>query len=234
MNELRLVALHGNVGSPRDWDALNLPHLQSLNLWSHSGATMKTFADDLAKKWGGDGRTILLGYSLGGRLALTTLCQHPSAFAGAVILAAHPGLATDEARIARRSSDAVWAQRARELPWADFLAQWDAQTVFGSRKAPNRSDLEPFRSGIADAFLQWSLGCQPDLREALVGIKIPMLWITGERDHAYTSLAQEITRALPSSQHRIITDAGHRLLIDAPGMVRQEIQGWLAEQFPPN
>jgi 2-succinyl-6-hydroxy-2,4-cyclohexadiene-1-carboxylate synthase len=232
MNELRLVALHGNVGSPRDWDALDLPRLHALNLWSRAGATMETYVDDLAKEWGGKGRAILLGYSLGGRLALMSLCRHPTAFAGAVILAAHPGLATGEAREARRLSDAAWAQRARELPWADFLSQWNAQSVFGSLPAPHRSDLEPFRSGIAEAFLQWSLGCQPDLREALAGIKIPMLWITGERDHAYTSLAQEITRAIPFGQHRIIAEAGHRLLSDAPGIVRQEIQEWLAEQFP--
>lgn len=232
MSELRLVALHGNVGSPLDWDALDLPDLDALNLWSHSGASMNAFADDLAKRRGGKDRTILLGYSLGGRLALTALCQHPTAFAGAVIVAAHPGLVTDETRQIRRDSDAVWAQRARELPWAEFLAQWNAQSVFGSRPAPDRSDLEPFRSGIADAFLHWSLGCQPDLRNALEKIQIPILWLTGENDHPYTSLAHNTMQRLARGQHRIIPDAGHRLLSDAPGIVRQEIQEWLAEHFP--
>lgn len=231
MSDLRFVALHGNVGSPADWDALELPRLHALNLWHLAGGDMKSFADDLANDWGSDGRTILLGYSLGGRLALTALCRHPTAFAGAIILAAHPGLTTDETRQARRDSDAIWAHRARELPWTEFLAQWNAQPVFGSDPPPDRSNLEPFRFSIADAFLHWSLGCQPDLRNALEKIQIPILWLTGERDQAYTAMAQEIIGGLPRCQHRIIPEAGHRLLGDSPGAVRLEIQAWLAEHF---
>ena len=232
MNDLRLVALHGNVGSPADWDALELPHLHALNLWRLAGGDMASFADDLANDWGRDGRTILLGYSLGGRLALTALSRHPTAFAGAIILAAHPGLTTDETRQARRDSDAIWAQRARELPWTEFLAQWNVQPVFSYAPATDRSNLEPFRSGIADAFLQWSLGNQPDLRRALEKIEIPILWLTGEHDHAYTALAQEIIGRLPRGQHRIIPEAWHRLLAEASEVVRQEIQEWLTENLP--
>lgn len=232
MIDLRFVALHGNVGSPLDWDSLDLPHLHALHLWRLAGGNMTTFADTLAKDWGSDGRTILLGYSLGGRPALTALSRHPTAFAGAVILAAHPGLATDESRRERRETDFVWAERAREIPWADFLAQWNAQSVFDSRPTLDRSDLEPFRFDISNAFLQWTLGCQPDLRGALEKIEIPILWLTGEHDHAYSALAQGIIGRFPRGQHRLIPKAGHRLLGEAPETVRQEIQTWLAENFP--
>jgi len=231
MRELRFVALHGNVGGPCDWDALPLPQMHALDLWTGAGQSMETFADHLAETWGGDVRTILLGYSLGGRLALTALARHPQAFLGAVILAAHSGLSTDEDRQARRKADADWARQARELPWAEFLARWNGQAVFGGSASPDRSDLEASRFAIADAFEHWSLGCQGDLRDALTELKIPILWLTGEGDPTFTERAADITRRLRDGRHRIIPGAGHRVLHDAPEAVRKEIQDWLDEQF---
>jgi 2-succinyl-6-hydroxy-2,4-cyclohexadiene-1-carboxylate synthase len=197
----RIIALHGNVGAPEDWlaveMALGLP-LEKRCLWQPGALE---FND-------GD---ILLGYSLGGRLALQAAAANPSKFKAVIAVSAHPGLKTDEERQARAASDAAWAEAAIHLPWTEFLKVWDAQDVLGNSSA-DRSGLEVHRHAMAEAFATWSLGSQPDLREALKRVGCPLHWVTGKNDVKFTELAMQ---AGCGTSH-IIPRAGHRVLFDQP------------------
>ena len=74
---------------------------------------------------------MLLGYSLGGRLALHALLHAPELWAGALVVGADTGLADPKEREARVRWDAAWAERFLNEPWEDVLRDWDAQAVFG-------------------------------------------------------------------------------------------------------
>ncbi|MEM9018577.1 MAG: hypothetical protein AAGC68_16320, partial [Verrucomicrobiota bacterium] len=113
-----ILALHGNLGSPSHWEALDLPEMRAVSIWEHAEKDFFEMAHYLATD-GSSGMEspILAGYSLGGRLALHALAIHPDRWSGAVIASAHPGLECVEDRLARRSSDQVWAARARDGSW---------------------------------------------------------------------------------------------------------------------
>jgi 2-succinyl-6-hydroxy-2,4-cyclohexadiene-1-carboxylate synthase len=202
----RIVALHGNLGMPQDW--LELERLSGLTfdkrcLWE-PGALEFSEGD------------ILLGYSLGGRLALQAAVAEPEKFSHIIVLSAHPGLATEAERKARRLQDAVWAERALTAPWSAFLQRWDAQDVLGP-SPQDRSALEQYRQEISRSFTQWSLGRQPDLREELRKLRCPLTWITGAQDAKFTELAA----SAGAGNHYVIQGAGHRVHFDQPQAVAQ-------------
>jgi 2-succinyl-6-hydroxy-2,4-cyclohexadiene-1-carboxylate synthase len=216
-----ILALHGNLGSPEDWMGLGLPGLRAVDLWDHAGLGFSEFAEALAGPLAeGMERPLLAGYSLGGRLALHALALFPERWSGAVVVAAHPGLCCVEDRIARRSSDAVWAERARSLPWAEFLEGWNAQALFGGPPGEGllarQRVLEARREAVATAFGGWSLAGQGDLRGSLRAFAGPVLWAAGERDSRYVRIAAEMAGVFPDCRLFVAPDCAHRVLEESP------------------
>ena len=137
------VALHGMLGESSDWEFL--PDVSGIDLWERDCALdeIKIDAD------------VIVGYSMGGRLALHALDQVEAA----VIVSAHTGLR--EGRQDRLDQDLRWAEKCRTMDWAEFLAEWHRQPVFaGGGFEPDRSGLVSRRKEIASAFERWSLGRQ--------------------------------------------------------------------------
>ncbi|MES2708775.1 MAG: alpha/beta fold hydrolase, partial [Verrucomicrobiota bacterium] len=173
---------------------------------------------------------ILLGYSLGARLALHALTTAPPGlWQAAILLAPHPGLPDPAERATRLAHDQTWADRTRLTPWPEVLNAWNAQPVLAGGPSPSAS--ESWRPEIAAAFEGWSLGHQPSLLPALAQTRIPLLWITGARDLKFTALAAQAAALSPHIRHHILPACGHRLLHQAPGEIRTLISRFL--QNPP-
>ncbi len=206
-----IVALHGNLGSTKDWDSLDLPKLHAVDLWQQSHLNFIEFAHELKVRT--DPGSVLMGYSLGGRLALHAMAMYPEHWSRSVILSAHPGLCCVEDRLARRSSDQVWAKRARKMEWREFLEKWNEQPVLENETvSANQISLENRRLEIAAAFENWSLGMQEDLRSSLQKFTAPVLWVTGAKDQKFTRLGREMEEVFGDFCHEVIPDCGHRLL----------------------
>ena len=218
--------LHGNLGSASDWDGF--PG-EAVDLWAKSDLpywewALDFCADVKAKK---EESNFLVGYSLGGRLALHALIAEPELWDGAVIIGAHPGLCCVEDRTARRSSDAVWAGWARRWEWEAFLEKWNAQGVLRDGKpSENQFELGARRKEIARGFENWSLGAQDDLRERLKNVTARVLWITGELDAKFSVLGTEMAEKMPNCELVVVEDSGHRVIFDQPKLLRDIIQGF--------
>lgn len=228
-----ILALHGNLGAKSDWEDLDIPKLTAVDLWEWSDLSFFEFAHELATSLSqGMDRPVLAGYSLGGRLALCAMAIHPERWGGAIIAGAHPGLPCAEDRMARRSSDAIWAKRARELPWPGFLKKWNEQPVFAAAEASQTQlDLESRRDSIAMAFETWSLGRQDDLRSSLRRFHAPVLWITGENDRKFSAFAEEMEGVFLNLTRMTLPGKGHRIL---GSEMSAEIHTWLsATSFSP-
>lgn len=226
-----ILALHGNLGTTADWDLPGCPDTHAIDLWDHVDLDFHEFAAALAGPLSaGLDKPILAGYSLGGRLALHALASFPERWVAAVIVSAHPGFCCVEDRIARRTSDAIWADRARSMVWDAFLDQWNAQPLFGEVPPALRArqvDLEPRREAIGKAFETWSLGRQEDLRSRLGRFTGPVLWITGENDARFTHLGEEMAAVFPDFRHLVVPGAGHRVLEEGAESVVREFTVFL-------
>ena len=157
---------------------------------------------------------VLLGYSMGARLALHALLDG-GPWDAAVLVAPHPGLESESERAARREGDAEWAGRALTGDWREFLALWNAQPVLAdSERLPPVSDLR--RREIARSFIDWSLGAQEPLWERLGEILCPVLWCVGERDGKFRALAERALPLLPRGELWVAPGSGHRVPWDVP------------------
>ena len=221
--------LHGAAGHHRNWDhfcdSLKTP-VHPLDLWrlfDQAEPSLTEAGKVIADQ--ANPQDILLGYSLGGRLALHALLADPGKWHAAVIVSAHPGLT--EGRPARLEHDRKWAELARD-DWPLFLERWNAQPVLGGSLHGLRPAPPADRLRVAASFRQWSLGTQENLRPRLSSIACPVLWLTGENDQKFTRLATEAISLLPQGKHLILPRCGHRLPWEQPSLFQAAVQNFLA------
>tara|TARA_R110002096_G_scaffold91625_1_gene207230 strand:+ start:2812 stop:3507 length:696 start_codon:yes stop_codon:yes gene_type:complete len=226
-------ALHGNLGDCRDWDALrpNLPKLETVDLWAPPPLDFEKWAyqlNDLVSATDPD--PVLLGYSLGGRLAMHCATGLDSVWKAAVFVSAHPGLTSEAERESRRKADHSWAEKLRTQGVEEFLEAWNQQPVFLADQASDRQTevVSRNRTAIAQAFESWSLGNQTDQRPLLANADLPQLWVAGENDPKFCELAENAVSEIPHASLCILPNAGHRVVLEQPESLANEIRRFLA------
>lgn len=208
-----------------DWRGLSVPGwaVKRVDLWRFLDCcpmSMPAFGGALneeaerARSAECGARNVLLGYSMGGRLALHALLAG-GPWDAAVIVSAHAGLEEEREKAARRKHDAAWAAKALKGDWRDFLEAWDGQGVLKREgneglAMPDRRPLETRRGAVARSFMDWSLGVQEPLWDRLGKIACPVLWVAGEKDAKFRTLAAR-AMACGGFESWIAPGAGHRV-----------------------
>jgi 2-succinyl-6-hydroxy-2,4-cyclohexadiene-1-carboxylate synthase len=233
---LECWCLHGAVGRAADWRGLAKQlaaaaiSTRAVDLWRFldcAPLALPEFgkalnAEAAGAAFRGSGRA-LLGYSMGGRLALHALLETGHPWQAAVLVSAHPGLDSAAARADRLEADALWATQAFAGDWAQFLHAWNAQPVLGTtaiRDAQGANSLVTRRREVARSFMDWSLGAQQPLWQRLAAINIPVLWVAGARDDKFLALAERAASLSPHARLAVAPACGHR--------VPWENEAWLA------
>ncbi len=165
---------------------------------------------------------ILIGYSMGGRLALAMAAASPQSFGALVLISAHPGLRTEAERTARIAEDARWAELCRN-DFARFNEAWGSRPLLADipreaatlrLAARRRHDRQHLAAALAGA----GLGRQPDYRKALAELPLPVAFITGDRDEKFKQLADEMHSLRPDCAH-LRLPAGHAVHAGAPAQL---------------
>ena len=225
-----MVFLHGLLGSQQDWQAVltilqNFPQIRPLTIdlplhgksvqtpchsFEHARALLHETLSQLIQE-----PFILVGYSLGGRLALDYHLNQSNPYLQQSFLeGANIGLKTDAERNARQQNDASWAQRFCNEPMPEILEAWYQQPVFSHLSADKRSDLiEKQQNNCGKAIAQMleatSLAKQPDFSLQLPRSNIQ--FIIGEHDKKFRQMAEQ--HSLPM---HLIPNAGHNAHLENP------------------
>lgn len=169
-----------------------------------------------------EGPCVLMGYSLGGRLALHALQADPDLYAKAVFVSTNPGLGRDKDKEDRAQSDLAWSQKFLEMPWPQLMAEWNAQGVFkDSFNEPQRLEAHYDRRLLAQSLLEWSLAQQGDFRDLIAQQSEKILWVSGEKDIKFASIAMDLQRRSPGLESQILAKSSHRVLFDQPHELSQ-------------
>jgi len=226
----KICALHGFLGQPKDWDILSFEGMQAINLFEniYSSKGLKQCAQQINKSLQKDDSQVLMGYSLGGRLALHMLLDNPSRWNGAVIISANPGFPTVEAQQERLKQDDYWAQRFIQDPWEELMLDWHSQDLFkGTCSISQRKESEFDRQVLASVLRNWSAGHQEDLSTRLEKLDMPILWIAGERDQRFKKYAGSVKLKHPLSSVWIAPEAGHRTPWDRPQEFKHQVNKFI-------
>lgn len=229
--------LHGFLGQGRDWKALAeelrgagletvSPDLFAQPPTSHS---MWQWADEFVqrvKQTGGDDHA-LVGYSMGGRLALHALLAAPDVFRRAVIVSSGLGIESSSARDERAASDEQWARRFEQEEWSAVNHAWNSQEVFRDSMAASRQEPDFNRAALALALRQWSPAAGEPLASHLSSIRASVLWIVGERDARYVEEGRRAVRLIPRAELVMMSGAGHRVMLDQPERFNRAVKEFL-------
>jgi 2-succinyl-6-hydroxy-2,4-cyclohexadiene-1-carboxylate synthase len=235
-----LIWLHGLLGNNNEWRVIasRCPEWPSLaiDLPGHgdSVAVVCTSFDDISAQISailqmhGIERYWLVGYSLGGRIAMYHACHGETrGLQGVIIEGGNPGLADVAQREQRLAHDAAWAERFRREPLAEVLADWYQQPVFANLSAVHREALIDARSdnagaAVADMLEATSLGRQPPLVPLLLQLPVPLVVLCGGDDHKFQQLARDAGLPL-----RIVPQAGHNSHLANPQDFAAELRTFL-------
>jgi 2-succinyl-6-hydroxy-2,4-cyclohexadiene-1-carboxylate synthase len=211
-----IVALHGFWGLPQDWDIFPKEFLAfPIRPFASFDAWCKDFIEEITTKV--PPPRFLLGYSLGGRLALHAFCQAPELWEKGIFVSTHPGLLQEEEKGKRLARDLQWAESFRSMEWEELQAKWEKQPVFENASYRfTRNEANSSRKDLASHLTNFSLGKQKDFRKQLSSIQKASLWIAGERDRAFAELALEMASLSPHTSASIISNASHRVPWEQP------------------
>ncbi|MGB3632722.1 MAG: 2-succinyl-6-hydroxy-2,4-cyclohexadiene-1-carboxylate synthase [Rubrobacteraceae bacterium] len=243
-----ILFLHGFMGSSEDWKAsiaaleghfycitVDLPgHGESLGLppegYTMEGAT-RSLADLLNEL--GVGRVTVVGYSMGGRLALYFALRHPERCTGLFLESTSPGLEDAEERAMRRQADEERAAQLEAGDFEEFLKDWYRQPIFASlardeellqQTIESRRQNEP--EELARSLRSMGTGSQPTLWGEISGLRPPALAVAGELDEKFIEIGRCMesrcmeSRCMeslsPEMRFAKVAGASHNVHVEAP------------------
>jgi 2-succinyl-6-hydroxy-2,4-cyclohexadiene-1-carboxylate synthase len=162
-------------------------------------------------------KCLLLGYSMGGRLALYMTLHFPDRFEKVVLESASPGLKTAKDRSHRLQSDSQLAQNLENSNFKEFLLSWYDRPLFQSlKKSPNFDRLIEARLAnnaieLAKSLRNMGTGNQPSLWAQLAQNQIPLLLLVGEYDDKFTTINTEMANLCSAASLQIVPKSGHNI-----------------------
>ncbi len=178
----------------------------------------------------------LVGYSLGGRIALYTALEYPRRITGLVLESASPGLASARERAARAAEDRERAARVRRQDLGQFVDAWYAMPLFASlHRNPDRLALLKQRrrrnqpDGLALSLENAGTGVMPSLWSRLGELAIPVLLVCGELDDKFVRINTTMTETLARPRLQVVAGAGHNVHLENPAALNRALNGFLAE-----
>ncbi len=216
-----MAALEGNFYCV----SVDLPgHGASLGL-PPEGYTMEGAAQSLCVILDelGLGQTAVVGYSMGGRLALYLALRHPGRCSGLFLESASPGLDDPASQKARRQADEEKAARLESGDFEEFLQDWYRQPLFASlarneellrRIIESRRRNEP--EELARSLRGMGTGSQPSLWGELDELSVPATAVAGELDEKFVGTGRRMESCSPEIRFAEVAGAGHNVHAEAP------------------
>jgi len=175
---------------------------------------------------------VLVGYSLGGRLALRAALRSPESFSGVVVVGATAGIEEGPMQAVRAEADERLASWIEAAPMEDVVSLWERQPLFADQsdalvEAQRPGRLSQDQRSLALLLRTAGQGVLEPVWHELSQLELPVLAIAGARDDGYTRAANRIARAAPNGHAAIIEEAGHPAHLQRPDEVARLLTEFL-------
>ncbi|WP_283153836.1 2-succinyl-6-hydroxy-2,4-cyclohexadiene-1-carboxylate synthase [Guptibacillus hwajinpoensis] len=253
-----LLLLHGFTGSSENWSSFmkrwsRLYKVIAIDLIGHGESakpndasqytmeSMGSYLKQLLNLLGID-QLHLLGYSMGGRFALSFAVQYPSLIKTLILESSSPGLFTEDQRRERVQKDHALARRIQKEGIEDFVTFWESLPLFSSQKKLSPSIQSEIRKqrlsnteiGLANSLIGMGTGAQASYWSVLEKITFPVLLIVGEYDQKFISIGKQMEKKLPQADFVQIIGAGHTIHVEEPEIFDKMVVAFLKKHADSN
>lgn len=244
-----LLALHGFTGAAGSWaglaSALSGLRLVAVDLPGHGRSplpppppealpetvrALEALLDRLELE-----RVGVLGYSLGGRLALHLALAAPDRVRALLLESATAGIEDSVERERRAADDRALAADLERDGLAPFVARWGALPLFATqaslpepvqaRQRRLRLDHDP--RALAAALRGLGQGACPPVWGHLGQLSMPALVVAGALDPKYSAIARRLADGLARARLAVVEDAGHAVHLERPEVFADLVGGFL-------
>jgi 2-succinyl-6-hydroxy-2,4-cyclohexadiene-1-carboxylate synthase len=182
-------------------------------------------------------RAHVLGYSMGGRVALHLTVARPARVASLILVGASAGIADAAKRRERRRADEALAASIRRDGVPAFVERWMALPLFATQRRLGARFLARARAqrlaqradGLAGSLAGLGAGAQEPLHACLGNVRVPVLVVVGDEDAKFQPIARELAARLPRARLALLDGAGHAAHLERPEPFLALIRAFLAE-----
>jgi 2-succinyl-6-hydroxy-2,4-cyclohexadiene-1-carboxylate synthase len=234
-----LLMLHGFTHTGASWDQVRaaLPRgyrAIAPDIRGHGSAgerqpvSLAGVLEDLAAV--APARFTLIGYSMGGRIALHCALAWPALIERLVLISASPGIADPGERSARQQDDERLADEIEASRIEEFALRWAGTPVLAGLADDTLARVHADRlrnhpAGLARALRGLGTGALPSLWGRLTELPMPLTLVVGERDGKFRQIAERMRESISDCKLVVVPGAGHAVHLQAPGRVAEAIAG---------
>lgn len=236
-----IIFLHGFTGSANDWDFVleQFPGNSSpifIDLIGHGESDSPNsvvfyetkFQIELLKyvlEYFELKKVILVGYSMGGRLALSFTMKYQEFVDALVLESTSFGIENEKERLQRIESDKKLAEQIDNSSVEEFINNWIKDPLFNSLRNLDMEKLNDLIKnkiqnnnivGLKNSLLGFSTGKMKNYFLELNNLKIRTLLIVGELDKKFVKINNKANSLLPKSELIIIKQSGHNVHFEKP------------------
>lgn len=176
----------------------------------------------------------LLGYSMGGRVALSYALLKKDSIRKLILESSSPGIQTPAERSNRSQLDYSLSDKIVNEGIESFVDYWQDIPLFESQKQLSQAVQKKIReerlsqnpTGLANSLVGMGTGSQPSWWDKLQELNLPVLLLTGSKDEKFVKIASLMEMLLPQATHTNVLDAGHAIHVELP-----QIFGKIVEEF---
>lgn len=197
----------------------------------HLPATMDEAVARVVDLLDDTGATVLLGYSMGGRVALRVALVRPPELL--VLVSTTAGITDHRVRAARSVADGALADDLERDGLEAFVDRWSNLPMFAGLAARSPAwrahdralRLEHDTAALAASLRGMGQGATEPVADAdLAGLGVPTVLLTGAADPPYAAEAERLGAVLPVAMVETHPTAGHALIGEDPGWVAMQVQ----------
>ncbi|UOB78537.1 2-succinyl-6-hydroxy-2,4-cyclohexadiene-1-carboxylate synthase [Bacillus sp. ZJS3] len=212
---------HGKTESPED-----VTHYDIRNV----ALQMKELLDYLHIE-----KAHILGYSMGGRLAITMACLYPEYVRSLLLENCTAGLKSEDERKERCEKDERLAHKIEREGIESFVSMWESIPLFETQKRLAQNVQEAVRKerlannpkGLANSLRGMGTGAQPSWWNELKNLKMPVLLMNGEQDEKFFRILKNIEKCVSDVKFVKIDGAGHAIHVEQPEKFDTIVKGFL-------
>jgi 2-succinyl-6-hydroxy-2,4-cyclohexadiene-1-carboxylate synthase len=172
------------------------------------------------------GSFTLVGYSMGGRIALHVALALAGRVERLVLIGASPGIADPDERAGRRRADEQLADEIERLTIEEFARRWASNPVLAGQPAWVQEDrLRNTPAGLGRALRGLGTGALPSLWERLGELRMPVVLVVGGRDEKFRGIAESMARSIARAELVVVPGASHAVHLEAPAAVARQLVG---------